>query len=90
MKQNFEFLYHLIDGERLLSVLVGTLRFSAEKPLDFHDTTFSVLPSLFKMVEILNKVVLHQWKSSSDQWKDFNHMFVIFLIYAVVFIIILN
>ena len=60
MKQNFEFLYHLIDGERLLSVLVGTLRFSADKPLDFHDTTFSVLPSLFKMVEILNKVVLHQ------------------------------
>ena len=45
-KQKFP--YHLIDGERLLSVVVGLGSFSADKPLDFHDKIFSVLPSLFK------------------------------------------
>ena len=48
IKQKFEFLYHLIDGEKLLSVVVGVVRFSADKTLDFHDTTFSVIPDLFK------------------------------------------
>ena len=33
-KQKFEFLDHLTDGERLLSLVV--------EPLDFHDATFSV------------------------------------------------
>ena len=40
IKQKFESLYHLIDGERLLSILVGVVSFSVYKPLDFHDTTF--------------------------------------------------
>ena len=40
---------HLIDGERLLSVVVGVVNISVEKTLDFHDTTFSVSPSLFKV-----------------------------------------
>ena len=55
IKQKFEFSCHLIDGKRLLSVVVGAVRFSADKPLDFHDTTFSVSFSLFKAVEVLNK-----------------------------------
>ena len=46
MKQNFEVLYYLVDGERLsLVVVVGTLSF----PLDFHDATFSASLSLFKV-----------------------------------------
>ena len=49
IKQKFEFLFDLIDGERLLSVVVGVVSFLADKPLDFYDTTFSVLPSLFKV-----------------------------------------
>ena len=49
IKQKFQFLYHLNGGERLLSVVVGVVRFSAGKPLDFRDTTFSVSPSLFKV-----------------------------------------
>ena len=49
IKQKFEFSYHLIDGERLLLVVVGVVSFSADKPLDFHDTTFLVSPSLFKV-----------------------------------------
>ena len=48
-KQKFEFACHLIVGERLLSVVVGVVSFSTEKPLDFHDTIFSVSPSLFKL-----------------------------------------
>ena len=48
IKQKFKFLYHLIDGEKLLSVVVGVVRFSADKTLDFHDTPFSVIPGLFK------------------------------------------
>ena len=39
-KQKFEFLYHLIDGERLLLAVVEVIRFSANKSLDFHDTFF--------------------------------------------------
>ena len=52
----------LIGGERILSVVVGVLNFSVEKPLDFHDTTFSVSPSFLKYnkaAEELNLVVLH-------------------------------
>ena len=48
-KQEFEFMYHLIDGERLLSVVVGVASVSADKPLDFHDTIFPVSASLFKV-----------------------------------------
>ena len=47
--QTFKGLCHLIDGERLLSVVVGEVNISVEKKLDFHDTTFSVSPSLFKV-----------------------------------------
>ena len=38
--QKFESPYHLIDGEKLLSAVVGVLSFSVDKPLAFHDTTF--------------------------------------------------
>ena len=48
-KQKFELLYHLINGERLLSVVVGVVCFLADKPLDFHDTNFSVSFTLFKV-----------------------------------------
>ena len=48
-KQNFEFMYRLICGERLLSVVVGGVSFLAEKRLDFLDTILSVSPSLFKV-----------------------------------------
>ena len=62
IKQNLGFPYHLIDGERLLLVVVGVVRFLADKLLDFYDTIFSVLPSLLKyfnkLFEILSKVVL--------------------------------
>ena len=40
IKQNFGFLYQIIDGERLISGGIGVLVFSAEKFLDFQDTTF--------------------------------------------------
>ena len=33
-KQKFEFPYDLIDGERLLSVVVGVVSFSVDKPLE--------------------------------------------------------
>ena len=49
VQQKFEFLYHFINGERLLSAVAGIVSFSAEKPLDFNDTMFSVLPTLFKV-----------------------------------------
>ena len=49
IKQKFEFSYHLIIGERLLSVVVGVINFWVNKYLDFHDTTFSVSPSCFKV-----------------------------------------
>ena len=48
-KQQFDFPYHLIDGEILLSVVVEVVSFSADKSLDFHDTIFLVFPSLFKI-----------------------------------------
>ena len=47
IKQKFEFLYHLIDAERLLSVVGRAVSFSADKSLDFHNKIFSVSPSLF-------------------------------------------
>ena len=40
IKQKFEFLEHLLDGEKLLSVVLGVVSFSFDKPLHFHDTTF--------------------------------------------------
>ena len=46
-KQKFESLYHLIDGERLLLVVVVAASFSIDKLLEHHDTNFSVLFSLF-------------------------------------------
>ena len=49
IKQKFEFSDLLIDAERLLSVVVGAVSFSVNKSLYFHDTTFSVSPSLFKV-----------------------------------------
>ena len=49
IKQKFGFSYHLIDGERLLSVVIGVPTFLTDKPLDFHNTTFSVSPNLFKV-----------------------------------------
>ena len=42
-------MYHLVDGEKLLSVVVGLVRFSVDKPLDFHDAIFSVSPSIFRL-----------------------------------------
>ena len=48
-KQMFESPYQLIDGERLLVVVVAVARFLANKRLDLHDTTFSASPSLFKV-----------------------------------------
>ena len=49
ISKNFESPYQLNDRERLLSVVVGVVSLLADKPLDFHDTTFSVSPSLFKV-----------------------------------------
>ena len=49
IKQKFEFLYHLVDGERRLSVVVGEASFLVDKSLDVHGTTFSLLPNLFKV-----------------------------------------
>ena len=50
IKQKFQFLYHIIDRiEYYIDTLrVGVVRFLADKPLDFHDTTFSVSLSLFQ------------------------------------------
>ena len=60
IKQKFESLCHLIDGERLLSVAVSVVTFSVDKPLDFHGTNFSVVfLKCNKTVEVLSKVVLH-------------------------------
>ena len=64
-KRKFEFLHYLIDGEWLLSVVVAVVHFSADKPSDFHNTIFSVSPSVLKcdkVFEILSKVVLHHYK----------------------------
>lgn len=49
MKQTFEFLYHLINGEILLTLVVKAVSFSAGKHLAAHDTTFSVSLRLFKV-----------------------------------------
>ena len=48
IKQKCDSMYHLIDGEKVLPVVVRIVSFSVHKPLDFHDT-FLVLPSLFKV-----------------------------------------
>ena len=48
-KQIFEFSYQLIDREMLLSVVLEVVIFWSDKPSDFHDIIFSVLPSLFKV-----------------------------------------
>ena len=50
IKQKFEFFYHSIKGEKLLSVVVAVVSSSVNKPLDFDDTTFSVWPLLFKIL----------------------------------------
>ena len=50
-KQKFESPYQLIDGEGLLSVVVGVVGFSVDKPLDFNHTTFFVSPSLLKSLK---------------------------------------
>ena len=42
IKQKYEFLYHFVDRERVLSVVVGVVSFSVNKPLEFHHTTFSI------------------------------------------------
>ena len=57
-KQNFEFMYRLICGERLLSAVVGGVSFLAEKRLDFLDTILSVSPSLFKVYWSGGKITL--------------------------------
>ena len=46
-KKKDESLYHLIDGEG--SVVVGVVRCSVGKSSDFHNTTFLVSTSLFKV-----------------------------------------
>ena len=33
----------------MLSVVIEVVRFSVDKPLDFHDTSFSVSRTLFKV-----------------------------------------
>ena len=48
-KQKFEFACYLIVAEKVLSVVVGVVRFLVDTPLDFHDTNFSAFPSLFKV-----------------------------------------
>ena len=49
IKQNLEFECQLTDGEILLSVVVGVVGFLSEKLVNVHNTTFLVLPSLFKI-----------------------------------------
>ena len=39
----------LIDGGRLLSVVIGLISFSVDKPLDFHDAIFTLSPGLSKV-----------------------------------------
>ena len=48
-EKKIEFSYHLINGQRLLSVVVEVIIFSAGKSLDLHDITFSVLHNLFNV-----------------------------------------
>ena len=49
IKHNLEFSFHLIDGGRLLWVVVGVVSLSVDKPLDFYDITSSVLNTCFKV-----------------------------------------
>ena len=58
-EQKFKFLYHLTDGERLLSEAVGVVRPSADTPLKFFDTTFFHFLKYNKAIEQLSKVVHH-------------------------------
>ena len=69
---NHKFSYHLIDRERLLSIVLRAGSFSADKPLGFEDPTFQyhlVFSKYNKVVEVLNKVVLHHYQSNFDQEK---------------------
>ena len=49
LKKKTEFSYHLINRQRLLSVVVEVIIILAGKSLDLHDITFSVLHNLFKL-----------------------------------------
>ena len=49
IKEKFDFLYYLIHEERLLLVVKVVVNSLVDKPSDFHDTTSSVSPSLFKV-----------------------------------------
>ena len=49
IKQRLESPFHLVDGERLLSVVGRTASFPVHKPLDFYDATILVLSSIFKV-----------------------------------------
>ena len=44
-----DFRRFLIDEERLSSVVVGVVNILVDKPVDFHDPTFIMSPSLFKV-----------------------------------------
>ena len=59
VEQKFKFLYHLADGERLLSEVVGVVSFSADTPLKFFDITFFQFLKYDKAIEQLSKIVLH-------------------------------
>ena len=48
-EENFESSCHLNVGEKILSIVVGIVRFLDDKPLDFHDKAFSLLLSVFKI-----------------------------------------
>ena len=47
--KKYEHLDHLINVEILSPVVERVAYFSAEKPLDYHDTTFAVSNSVFKV-----------------------------------------
>ena len=62
-KQKLEFPYHLIDGERLLLVVVRVVSFLVDKPLDFHDANFQYHLVFFKhnkAFEILSKALTNK------------------------------
>ena len=61
---NHKFPYHLIDREKLLSIVLRAGSFSADKLLGFEDPIFQyhlVFSKYNKVVEVLNKVVLHHY-----------------------------
>ena len=60
-KQKFKFPYHLIDGERQLSVVLGVVSFSADIPLDTFFQYRLVFLKYNKALEIFSKVVLHHY-----------------------------